>query len=255
VTENNEWITFFDRHASKYMEEVFTQNTAFEVKFILAELALPPGSSILDMGCGVGRHAIEFAKNGYGAIGVDISSGMLNEASRRAAQAGVEVEWVQADASRFRLMEEMDAAVCLCEGAFGLLGSADDPFSHDLAILKGIHASIKPGSKFILTALNGMAKIRKATQDDVDQGVFDPTAQLEMFSLEVETEGVKESIVLRERGFVPSELRLMLEISGFIVENIYGGTAGAWNREPVKLDEIEIMAISHKESDGSHLRL
>jgi cyclopropane fatty-acyl-phospholipid synthase-like methyltransferase len=255
VTENNEWITFFDRHASKYMEEVFTRNTAFEVEFILAELALPPGSSILDMGCGVGRHAIEFATKGYRVIGVDISSGMLDEARRRAALAGVEVEWVQADASRFRLMEEVDGAVCLCEGAFGLLGSADDPFTHDLAILKGIHASIKSGSKFILTALNGMAKIRKATQEDIERGVIDPAAQLETFSLEVETEEMTESIVLRERGFVPSELRLMLEISGFVVEKMYGGTAGAWNREPVKLDEIEIMAICHKGSEDTHLRL
>ncbi len=65
--------------------------------------------------------------------------------------------------SQFRLIEQVDAAVCLCEGAFGLLGSADDPFTHDLAILQGIHASIKPESKFILTALNSMAKIRKAT--------------------------------------------------------------------------------------------
>ena len=194
----------------------------------------------------MGRHAVGFARNGYRVIGVDISSGMLDEARRRAAQAGVDVEWVQADASRFRMVEKMDAAVCLCEGAFGLLGSADDPYSHDLAILKGIHASIKPSSKFILTALNGMAKIRKATQEDIEQGIFDPAAQLETFSLEVETEGVKESIVLRERGFVPSELRLMLEISGFDVEKLYGGTAGAWNREPVKLDEIEIMTISRR---------
>jgi SAM-dependent methyltransferase len=251
VTKENEWITFFDAHAPKYLDEIFTRNTAFEVEFILGELALHPGSSILDVGCGVGRHAIEFARNGYRVIGVDISSGMLNEARRRAAQAGVEVEWVQADASKLKLVEIADAAVCLCEGAFGLLGSADDPYIHDLAILKGIRASIKPDSKFILTALNGMAKIRKATQEDIDQGLFDPAAQLETFSLEIETEGTKESIVLKERGFVPSELRLMLEIAGFNVEKMYGGTAGAWNREPVKLDEIEIMAICHKGSDGT----
>ncbi len=45
----------------------------------------------------------------------------------------------------------------------------------------------------------------------------------------------------------------MLEVSGFVLEGMYGGTACAWNREPVRLDEIEIIAISHKGSDGGHL--
>jgi len=247
MAENNEWITFFDHHAPKYLQEVFTRNTAYEVAFIMEEFGLPSGSTILDAGCGVGRHAIELARHGYRVVGVDISSGMLDEARRLASQAGVEVEWVQADISKFRLLKPVDAAICLCEGAFGLLGSADDPYTHDLAILSGIHDSIKPGSKFILTALNGMAKIRQATQRDVDKGDFDPMVQLETFNLEYENEGRKESVRVKERGFVPSELRLMLEISGFIVEDVFGGTAGGWNREPVRLDEIEIMTISHKQ--------
>jgi SAM-dependent methyltransferase len=246
MSEKNEWIVFFDHHAPKYLQEVFTRNTAYEVEFIIEEFALPAGSTILDAGCGVGRHAIELARNGYRVIGVDISSGMLEEAHRLASLAGVEVEWVQADISEFRLLEQVDAAICLCEGAFGLLGSADDPYTHDLAILNGIYDSIKPNSKFILTALNGMAKIRQATQRDVEKGEFDPMVQLETFNLEYEAEGHKESITVKERGFVPSELRLMLEISGFTVDEIFGGTAGGWNREPVRLDEIEIMAISHK---------
>ncbi|MDF1501154.1 MAG: hypothetical protein P1P76_11860 [Anaerolineales bacterium] len=45
---------------------------------------------------------------------------------------------------------------------------------------------------------------------------------------------------------MPSELHLLLEMIGFHVEAIYGGTAGSWNRGPVALDEIEIMAIAHK---------
>ena len=246
MTEKNEWITYFDHHAPKYLQEVFTRNTTYEVEFIIEEFALPTGSTILDAGCGVGRHSIELARNGYRVIGVDISGGMLEEARRLASQAGVEVEWVQADISAFRLLKQADAAICLCEGAFGLLGSADDPYSHDLAILNGIHDSIKPDSKFILTALNGMAKIRQATRRDVERGEFDPMVQLETYSLEYETEGHKENITVRERGFVPSELRLMLEISGFSVGEVFGGTAGGWNREPVRLDEIEIMAISQR---------
>ena len=240
---NNEWITFFDHHAPNYLQEVFTRNTLQEVEFILEELELPAGSHILDVGCGVGRHAVELARHGFRVTGIDISGGMLDEGRRRAAQEGVEVEWVQADASNFHLPEQADAAICLCEGAFGLLGSGDDPYNHELAILSCIHAAIKPQALFILTALNGMAKIRTASEEKVAQGLFDPMVLMEMFSMEYETAEGKQSIALRERGFVPSELRLMLQVAGFTVEHLYGGTAGAWHREQVRLDEMEIMAI------------
>ncbi|TFH33488.1 MAG: hypothetical protein E4G99_11350 [Anaerolineales bacterium] len=51
----------------------------------------------------------------------------------------------------------------------------------------------------------------------------------------------------RERGFIPSELRLMFSVSGFTIKAIYGGTAGDWNRAPVGLDEMEIMVIGIKQ--------
>jgi len=243
---NNEWVTFFDHYAPFYLQEVFTRNTLQEVEFILEELDLPAGSHILDVGCGVGRHAIELARHGFRVTGIDISGGMLDEGRCRSAQEVITVEWVQADASNFHLPEQADAAICLCEGAFGLLGSGDDPYRHELAILSCIHAAIKPQARFILTALNGMAKIRATSEEKVAQGLFDPMAQLEMFNMEYKTAEGKRSISLRERGFVPSELRLMLQVTGFIVEHMYGGTAGAWKREQVRLDEIEIMAICRK---------
>ncbi len=246
----NEWITFFDHHAPYYLQEVFTRNTDREVHFIVEELALPPGCCILDVGCGVGRHAIPLAGRGYRVTGIDISEGMLGEARKGAAQAALDVEWVQADASRFSVERRFDAAICLCEGAFGLLGSGDDPHQHELAILRCIRAAIRPGARLILTALNGLAKIRKASQEDIQAGRFDHMSLVETFTLDYEAEDGRRTITLRERGFVPSEPRLMLEVTGFHVEHMYGGTAGDWNRGPVKLDEIELMAIARRSDDG-----
>lgn len=243
---SNEWAEFFNAHATKYMEEPFTRATKEEVHFILEALELSKGSRILDIGCGTGRHAVALAKAGYRILGVDISEGMLAEARRHAEQEGVEVEWMRADASKLKLEESFEAAICLCEGAFGLLGSMDDPLTHELEILRGIHAALLPGGKFILTAPNGLLKIRQATEEQVKSGDFNPMTLTEKFTLSVDTASGSKEIPLRERGFIPSELRLMFSQSGFEVEAIYGGTAGAWNRGDVRLDEMEVMVIGYK---------
>jgi cyclopropane fatty-acyl-phospholipid synthase-like methyltransferase len=249
--KQNEWEFFFDQHAPHYMDNTFTKNTREEVKFIVDELNLPVGSHILDVGCGTGRHSIELARRGYKVTGVDISTGMLHEAQREADNAGVKIDLIHADASQFKSDREFDAAICICEGAFGLLGSEDDPYMHELNILRNIHEALKPDGMLILTALNGMRKIRNATQEEITNGTFDPLTLMETYPHEYESEGGKKSIIVRERGFVPSELILLLRIAGFRVEHIWGGTAGNWKRAAVDLEEMEIMAIARKSSESS----
>ena len=48
------WEQFFDKESSHYLEHGFTTNTIREVAFLLDELQLEIGKSILDIGCGAG---------------------------------------------------------------------------------------------------------------------------------------------------------------------------------------------------------
>lgn len=243
---SNEWKRFFDGHAPVYLENCFTQNTEAEIEFLIEELGLAPGASVLDVGCGVGRHAIPLAGLGFRVTGVDISDGMLERARARAAESGVEATWVQADVSRELPEGPFDAALCLCEGAFGLLGSDDDPAEHDLGIIRNVHGALAPGAPFILTVLNAMALIRKSTDEDVAAGRVDTRMLVEHSEMDSSSEDDEGGIRLRERWFVPSELSLMLRIGGFDVEHVWGGTAGKWERGNVMLDEMEIMAVARK---------
>ena len=246
MTRRNEWEEFFDGHAPVYMDNSFTKNTVEEVDFVLEELSPPPGSRILDVGCGAGRHAVELARRGYRVTGVDISAGMLAEAEKAAREADVEVELIHADATQFTSDKLFDAAICLCEGAFSLLGSEDDPIEHDLAVLRNIHAALKPGARFILTAPNACRLIRQATQEDVENGRFDPITMVEVFTVEWDTPEGKKSLLVRDRSYVPTELVLLLRQAGFEMEHIWGGTAGDWGRRKIQLDEMEIMVVARK---------
>jgi len=244
MREKSTWEEFFDAHAPIYDQNEFTKNTVREVDFLLEELELAPGASILDVGCGTGRHSIELAGRGYTLTGIDLSAQMLAKAAAAANASGVQIEWVHADATRFSLPNQFDAAICLCEGAFGLLGSDDDPIAHPSAILRNVCRSLKPQAKAMFTVLNGYAMIRRYQQKDVEEGRFDPLTMVEM-SDHAPREGLP-AMRLRERGFVPTELSLLFQLAGLSVLNMWGGTAGNWGRRPIDLDEIEIMIVACK---------
>jgi SAM-dependent methyltransferase len=63
---------------------------------VAALVGIAPGAA-LDLGCGNGRHAVWLAQHGFHVTAVDFSEEALRQARQRAADAGVEVDWVHAD--------------------------------------------------------------------------------------------------------------------------------------------------------------
>ena len=53
-------------------------------------------------------------------------------------------------------------------------------------------------------------------------------------------------MLVRERGYVPTELVMLFRLAGLEVEHIGGGTAGNWGWRPIDLDEMEVMVIARK---------
>ena len=244
MQEKTTWEQFFNAHAPIYDTNVFTKNTIDEIDFLLEELELKAGDSVLDVGCGTGRHSIELAKRGYSVTGLDLSEEMLAKAATKAKAENVKVKWVRSDATQFAFPQKFDATICLCEGALGLLSQTDDPINQPLAILHNISRSLKTGAKVVCTVINAAAVLRRYKNKDVAEGRFDPITMVES-SEHPPQEGLP-GIAVRERSFVPTELRLLFHITGMPVLSIWGGTAGNWGRRTLDLDEIEIMIVARK---------
>lgn len=77
--------------------------------------------TVLDVGCGIGRHALPFAAAGRDVIGIDISPDYLAEARQRAADADVseQTDFRELDMRNLESLDtEFDLVVCLLS-AFG----------------------------------------------------------------------------------------------------------------------------------------
>ncbi|MEO5876139.1 MAG: class I SAM-dependent methyltransferase [Streptosporangiaceae bacterium] len=73
----------------------------------LCAALVPPGSRVLDAGCGTGRVAIRLAELGYDCVGADLDASMLAEA-RRAAPDQV---WIETDLADLDLGPDFDLVV------------------------------------------------------------------------------------------------------------------------------------------------
>jgi 2-polyprenyl-3-methyl-5-hydroxy-6-metoxy-1,4-benzoquinol methylase len=59
-----------------------------------------PGSRVLDVACGSGRHAIAAAELGARVVAIDRDPVQLDAARREAARRGLSIEWIEADLER-----------------------------------------------------------------------------------------------------------------------------------------------------------
>jgi SAM-dependent methyltransferase len=73
----------------------------------IVELAgVRPGERVLDVACGSGNAAIRAARAGAHVTGVDLTPELFDAGRRLAAEAGVEVDWVEGDAEALPFHDE-----------------------------------------------------------------------------------------------------------------------------------------------------
>ncbi len=121
-----------------------------EVEFLERVLSLKPGSKILDLACGYGRHLVELARRGYVVTGFDINSLFLHEAENDAKLAGVDIELVRGDMQFICFRNQTFDAVINMHTAFGYLETQKD----DQEVIRRIYNILRPGGKFVIDVAN-----------------------------------------------------------------------------------------------------
>jgi SAM-dependent methyltransferase len=98
----------YDR-LSRYMQ--------IEAEGFYCRLAVPPGSTLLDVACGSGQLALIAARNGVAATGVDIAENLIERARERARVEGLSARFHEADAEELPFADATFDVVTSVAGA------------------------------------------------------------------------------------------------------------------------------------------
>jgi len=138
------YADFFTELPNEFWRRVVPpEATTAEVDFVEERLGLRPGSRIVDVPCGSGRHSIALARRGHTVTGLDISAEAIGHARRAAAAAGVDVDFHEAE-MRDVPPDGFDAAVCM-GNSFGYLDPAGTR-----AFVAGLAAAVRPGGGLVV---------------------------------------------------------------------------------------------------------
>jgi SAM-dependent methyltransferase len=224
-----------DHLGAAYLRYSFTKGTSQEVGFLWDVLELRAGRRLLDVGCGPGRHAHAFGARGVEVVGVDISERFV-QLARDGAPAGVTFR--RLDARRLDYDAEFDAAISLCQGAFGLVGPGADG-----DILDGIRRSLRPGARLALSAFSSYFQVRH-----LDGGAtFDAGTGIAHEHTVVKNEAGEEAPTeLWTTCYTPRELRLLVEAAGLEPLHLWSVDPGRYGRNPPVIDSAEFLVVARR---------
>jgi len=219
---------FWELAEPMMFDDLRIQSALPEVEQILRLTRLAPGSKVLDLCCGPGRHAIELARKGFCVTGVDRTARYLDRARR--SSAGLDVEWVREDARQFVRPDAFDLAINL----YTSFGYFEDP-ADDLLLLRNVAKSLRPGGTLVMQ-MHGKEIIAKRFAERT-WGEHGDLVWLQEHRLLPNFSAIEDRWTLltpkgkQEIGFVvrlyaASELAVLLEKAGFAKARFLGSLEG-----------------------------
>jgi ubiquinone/menaquinone biosynthesis C-methylase UbiE len=244
--------TFFGEDYLQIYTFLTPERTEREVDGIVTLLNLPTGSSILDLCCGHGRHALALARRGYRLTGLDLSAVFLQRAQADAEHQGIQVRWVEGDMRKIPFENAFEAIINIFT-AFGYLESEEE----DQQVLQQVQRALKPGGLFLLETMHREWLVRNFAPGEIhrhpdglmvlEERTFDLLAgrcdvQVTMLS----PGGQRRQYTHSVRMYTLRELARMLAAAGLQIQASYGGLDGS----RLSLNSPRLVVIGAKDEQG-----
>lgn len=220
-----------------------------EVRAVGRLLGLKAPASILDLCCGAGRHALGLAALGHRVTGLDWSKDLLSAAQSSAAGRDLRLKFQRGDMRKLAFGPRFDAVINLFT-SFGYFETE----AADLAVLRGVRRSLRPGGLFLIDLLNKEWLMRHFTptfwqknpEGDVLKAHNRLSFDLKSSRLDnqrtVFTKTGKRETHLRFKVYTLHDLDRLLKASGLQTRQVWGGFDG----RPYALDSFRMIVLAQR---------
>jgi SAM-dependent methyltransferase len=174
---------------------------------------------------------------------VDISQRFVDLA---AATAPAGATFVRGDARHLAALPEVgaasfDAAISLCQGAFGLVGPGADE-----EVLAGMVRALRPGGVVAVSAFSSYFSVRYQATDE-GGATFDAATATASERTEVRSEtGEAREVELHTTCYTPRELALLAGRAGLEVAAVWSVEPGAYGRNPPTIETAEFLLLARR---------
>jgi SAM-dependent methyltransferase len=211
-----------------------------QVGDIIDLLELSPPAKVLDLCCGIGRHSLAFARQGFEVTAVDRTKAYLEKAHKNAESTGLKIEFIQDDMRSYRKENTYNVALSL----FTSFGYFDNP-EDDCNVIENLHASLVPGGVLLMDMMGKEVVAREFRERDwyeEDNCIVLQERQVGKNWAWMDNHWIilrdKDRTDLRfsHRLYSASELSMLLKNCGFEDVRIYGGyDACAYDHKALRL--------------------
>lgn len=249
----------------------WANHSNYEVKYIINTCNIKNNHTILDLGCGKGRHALSFAEKGMKVVGVDYNDNLINFATTEAKRTNsTNTTFIKADCRNLDLQEMFDFVICL----YDVVGSYVNN-DENIKILKTISKHLKKGGRAIISVMNYELTEYKAKnffslKDEANKLLELPASQImektgdifdpEYYIIDKETKviyrkeqflegsSIPEEFIVRDKRFKKDEIIKLCSDAGLNVLRSQFVGAGNWETSfpPTNDKAKEILLICEK---------
>ena len=219
--------SYFDGHYKEIWRSIIPEQlTIREVDFMISYFDLKPGSKVLDIMCGFGRHAIALARRDIEVTAVDNLNDYITEINKVAKDHHLPIKPVKANIAVYKPDETFDLSICM--------GNSLNFFNEEqtIKILTNIAIALKPNGHLLINSWSLEEIVNLKGNNNAETQVGDlkfineskqltNPSRIETKSTIITPKGETEMKIAIDYIFSISQIESMLKKAGLKLEKIY----------------------------------